>query len=193
MKMKARAPKASAPKGKVSSKSSSSKSSKETLEDILEAMMKDMYWAEKHVTKALGKMAKAAFNEDLREAFQSHQEETQRQIERLEKCFAILEVKPVAKKCEAMEGLTKEGDEVIEDHAKGNARDAALIAAAQKVEHYEISSYGTMRTMATVLGKVQCAELLEESKDEEAETDQKLTTLAEKINQLAAEIEVEVA
>lgn len=191
MKPKARAPKPS-PKSSTKKKVSA-KSSKETLEDILEDMMKDMYWAEKHLMKALGKMSKAAYNKDLKDAFESHQKDTQLQIERLEKCFATLEMKPVAKKCEAMAGLTKEGDEVMEEHEKGNARDAALIAAAQKVEHYEISSYGTMRTMATVLGKVQCAELLEESKDEEAETDEKLTTLAEKINQLAAEIEVEVA
>jgi len=185
MKTKTRAPKATAPKGKVSSKSS-----KETLEDILEDMMKDMYWAEKHLLKTLPKLAKAAYHEDLKEAFELHQDETQRQIERIEKCFAILELKPIAKKCEAMDGLAKEGAEVIEDYAKGHARDAALIAAAQKVEHYEISAYGTMRTMATVLGKVQCAELFEESKDEEAETDEKLTVLAETINQLAAEIEV---
>ena len=86
-------------------------------------------------------------------------------------------------------GLVKEGAEAIEAHEEGHARDAALIAAAQKVEHYEISAYGTMRTMASVLGRVQCAELLEETKDEEAETDMKLTELAEKINQLAAEVE----
>jgi ferritin-like metal-binding protein YciE len=174
-------------------KKANAKTSKESLEDILEDMLKDMYWAEKHVVKALTKMSKAAYHEELKDAFDAHRGETMLQIERLEKCFEILDVKPVAKKCEAMEGLTAEGADVIADHREGHARDAALIAAGQKVEHYEISAYGTMRTMANVLGKVQCAELLEESKDEEAETDQKLTALAEKINQLAAEIEEEVA
>lgn len=186
MKSRARVSKTPSSRKKVNSRSS-----KETLEDILEDMLKDIYWAEKYLVKALPKMAKAAYHEDLREAFEFHQEETQLQISRIEKCFEILEMKPIAKKCEAMEGLVKEGAEVMEDYEEGHARDAALIAAAQKIEHYEISAYGTMRTMATVLGKVQCAELFEDSKDEEAETDVKLTELAEKINQLAAEMEAE--
>lgn len=190
MKQKMQLSKASASTVKASSKTSI-KSSKETLEDILEDMMKDMYWAENHLLKALGKMATASHNDDLKAAFTHHQEETKLQISRLEECFEILDMKPVAKKCEAMEGLVKEGAEVIEEYEKGHARDAALIAAAQKAEHYEVSAYGTMRTMSTVLGKVQCAELLEMSKDEEAETDEKLTKLAERINQLAAEMEVE--
>ena len=168
-----------------------SKSSKETLEGIFEELLKDIYWAEKNLVKALPKMAKASYSEDLKEAFDLHLEETQRQLERIENCFNILEKKPVAKKCEAMEGLIKEAQEVIDSHEEGHARDAAIIAAAQKVEHYEISAYGTLRTMATVLGKVQCAELLEETKDEEAEADVKLTELATKINQLAAEMEKE--
>jgi len=168
--------------------------SQEGLMNIFEAMLKDTYWAEKHLTKALPKLAKAAFNEDLKEAFEAHAIETQGHIDRIEKCFEILEVKAVAKKCEAMEGLVKEGAEVIEDYEKGHARDAALIAAAQKVEHYEMSAYGTMRTMANVLGKTQCAALLEETKDEEYETDKKLNELAEEINQLAVKTkEVEVA
>ena len=168
------------------------KSSKETLADILEGMLKDIYWAEKHLTKALPKMAKASFNEDLKEAFETHLEQTQHQITRIEECFEVMGKKAVAKKCDAMEGLVKEGAESIQDHDPGNARDAALIAAAQKVEHYEISAYGTMRTMATVLGLTKCATLLEETKDEEAETDLGLTILAEKINLLAAEVELEV-
>ena len=186
---KNRSSRAATSRKKVSSKPQ--KSSKETLEDILEDMLKDTYWAEKHLAKALPKMAKAAYNEDLKEAIENHLEETKLQIDRLEKCFAIMEMKPVAKKCEAMHGLVEEGAEAIEDHQKGHARDAAIIAAAQKVEHYEISAYGTMRTMANVLGKVQCAELFEETKDEEAQADEKLTALADRINQLAAEIEVE--
>jgi len=169
----------------------SMKSSKETLEDIFEDLLKDIYWAEKHLTKALPKMSKAAFNQELKDAFLSHLEQTHQQIGRIEQCFELLEKKAVAKKCEAMEGLIKEGEETIEGHDEGHARDAGLIAAAQKVEHYEISAYGTLRTMATVLGKTQCAELLEVTKDEEAETDVKLTELSEKINQMACVLEEE--
>jgi ferritin-like metal-binding protein YciE len=167
------------------------KSSKENLEDIFEDQLRDIYWAEKHLIKALPKMARAAFNDELRDAFNSHLDETRMQVTRLEKCFELLEKKAMAKKCEAMEGLVEEGEEAIEEYDDGHARDAALIAAAQKVEHYEISAYGTLRTMANVLGKTQCAQLLEETKDEEAQADLKLTKLAERINQLAAELEEE--
>lgn len=188
MAMKTKTPKSN---NATSQGKKSIKSSKENLEDIFEDLLKDIYWAEKHLTKALPKLAKAAFNEDLKTAFESHLVQTEQQIGRLEECFKLLEKKAVAKKCDAMEGLVKEGEEVIEDHDEGHARDAALIAAAQKVEHYEISAYGTLRTMATVLGKAQCAQLLEETKDEEAETDVKLTELAVKINQLASELQEE--
>ncbi len=163
------------------------KSSKESLEDIFEDMLKDIYWAENHLAKALPKLAKAAYNEDLKDAFETHHKETIAQISRLEQCFALLEMKPQGKKCPAMQGLVEEGQEAISEYDSGHARDAALIGAAQKVEHYEISSYGTLRTIATVLGRVQCAELLENTKDEEAETDEKLTRLAEKINKMASE------
>jgi ferritin-like metal-binding protein YciE len=169
---------------------SGSKSSKETLEDIFEDMLKDIYWAEKNLLKALPKMAKASHSEELTEAFNLHLEQTQVQIQRIEDCFELLEKKATASKCEAMKGLIKEGEDTIEKYEKGHARDAAIIAAAQKIEHYEISAYGTMRTMAKVLEKTKCAELLEKTKDEEAETDANLTELAEKINQLAAEMEV---
>lgn len=162
------------------------KSSKESLEDIFEDMLKDIYWAENHLAKALPKMAKASYNEELKEAFESHLKETHGQITRLEKCFALLDMKPQGKKCAAMQGLVEEGQDAIDDHEAGHARDAALIGAAQKIEHYEISSYGTLRTMATVLGKVQCAELMEANKDEEAEADEKLTRLSEKINKWAS-------
>ncbi len=161
------------------------KSSQESLEDIFEDMLKDIYWAENHLAKALPKMAKASYNEDLKEAFEAHLKETKNQIARLEQCFSLLGMKAQGKKCPAMQGLVEEGQETIKEHESGHARDAALIGAAQKVEHYEISSYGTLRTMATVLGKVQCAELLEATKDEEAATDEKLTRLSEKINKLA--------
>lgn len=167
------------------------KSSKENLEDIFEDQLRDIYWAEKHLIKALPKMAKAAFNDELKDAFNTHLDETRMQLTRLEKCFEMLDKKAVAKKCEAMEGLVEEGEEVIEEYDEGHARDAALIAAGQKVEHYEISAYGTLRTMANVLGKSQCAQLLEDTKDEEVQADLKLTRLAEKINHLAAELEEE--
>lgn len=167
------------------------KSSKENLEDIFEDQLRDIYWAEKHLIKALPKMAKAAFNDELKDAFNTHLDETRMQVTRLEKCFEMLDKKAVAKKCEAMEGLVEEGEEVIEEYDEGHARDAALIAAGQKVEHYEISAYGTLRTMASVLGKSQCAQLLEDTKDEEVQADLKLTRLAEKINHLAAELEEE--
>jgi ferritin-like metal-binding protein YciE len=188
MKTKIKTPAKKAARQTVVKSSRSSKvikSSKESLEDIFEDMLKDIYWAENHLSKALPKMAKASHNEELKDAFESHLKETKGQISRLEQCFSLLGLKAQGKKCAAMEGLVEEGQDAIEDHEKSHARDAALIGAAQKVEHYEISSYGTLRTMATVLGKVQCAELLEASKDEEAATDEKLTRLSEKINKLA--------
>jgi ferritin-like metal-binding protein YciE len=167
------------------------KSSKDNLEDIFEDLLRDIYWAEKHLTKALPRMAKASFNEDLKSAFESHLEVTERQVKRLEQCFELLEKKAIGKKCPGMEGLVKEGDELVGELDEGHARDAGLIATAQKVEHYEISAYGTLRTMAKVLGKAQCAELLEETKDEEAEADQILNDLAERINQMACEVQEE--
>jgi ferritin-like metal-binding protein YciE len=162
----------------------SGRTTRETLEDIFENSLKDIYWAEKHLTKALAKMSKAAYNDELRDAFDAHLDETEMQIGKLEKCFELLDRKAVGKKCEAMEGLIKEGEEQIEEYDEGHPRDAALISAAQKIEHYEISAYGTLRSMANVLGMTQCAEILEEIKDEEAQTDVKLTELAERINQL---------
>ena len=165
------------------------KSSKESLEDTFEDLLKDIYWAEKHLTKALPRMSKASFNEDLKNAFTSHLEVTEQQVKRLERCFELLDKKAVGKKCVGMEGLVKEGEEVISDISEGHARDAGLIAAAQKIEHYEISAYGTLRTMAKVLGKAQCAELLEDTKDEEAEADQLLNDLSEQINKLACEVQ----
>ena len=157
------------------------------LQKLFEEELKDIYWAEKHLTKALPRMSKASFNKDLKSAFDSHLEVTEHQVKRLEQCFELLDKKAVGKKCVAMEGLVKEGEEVITDLDEGHARDAGLIAAAQKVEHYEISAYGTLRTMAKVLGKAQCAELLEETKDEEAEADQLLNDLSERINKMAIE------
>jgi ferritin-like metal-binding protein YciE len=191
MKTKSQSAKTNGSSSRSTSSKKSGKNSKESLEDIFEATLKDIYWAEKHLAKALGKLSKAAYNEELKEAFETHMEETEMQIQKVEKCFELLGKKATAKKCEAMEGLIKEGEEQVEEYEEGHARDAALIGAAQKVEHYEISAYGTLRTMATVLGMTQCAEILEEIKDEEVETDVKLTELAEKINQLACEVDEE--
>jgi len=135
----------------------------------------DLYDAEKQLLKALPKMAKAASEEDLKEAFESHLEETQGHIERLEQVFDIFEQPAKGKKCKAMQGLVEEADELI----KENEGDAALICAAQKVEHYEIASYGSLVAWARVLGEEQAAELLEETLDEEKAADEKLTSIAE--------------
>lgn len=176
---------------KTAPRKTSMKSSKDTLTDIFEDLLKDIYWAEKHLVKALPKMAKAAHNDELKQAFENHLEETKSQVTKVERCFSNIDKKATAKKCEAMEGLVKEGAEAIEEYSKGHARDAALIAAAQKVEHYEISSYGTLRTMANVLGMDECVEILSEIEQEESETDDKLTELSENINQLAADFDEE--
>jgi len=130
----------------------------------------------------LPKMAKAAASEELRMGFETHLEETEKQIERLEAIFEELGENPKGKKCKAMAGLIDEGKEVIEEDGEDAVKDAALIAAAQKVEHYEIASYGTLRTYAQLLGNKKAAELLQETLDEEAATDEKLTELAQNIN-----------
>ena len=168
-------------------KTDSPQKSKESLTNVFEDLLNDIYWAEKYLVRSLPKLAKAAYNEELRTAFEKHMNETTLQVTRIEQCFEKLSLKAEASKCEAMEGLVKEANEAIAGYSDGNVRDAALIAAAQKIEHYEICAYGTLRTIAKVMGRVQCAELLEQSKDEEAEADQKLTELAEKINALACE------
>lgn len=155
---------------------------------LFEDELKDIYWAEKALTKALPKMAKNATSPELVEALQNHLEETQGQIQRLEQVFEILGKKAVAKKCEAMEGLIKEGDEIMKDTEKGAMRDAGIISAGQKVEHYEIASYGTLRTFAQTLGLDDAAALLQETLDEEKGADETLTEVAESaINVEAAE------
>jgi ferritin-like metal-binding protein YciE len=159
----------------------------EDLTKLVEDLLKDMYWAEKHLTKALPKMSKAADAPELQEAFDMHLQETEGQIERLEQVFEHFGLTVRAKKCEAMEGLVEEGKEVIENHDKGSVRDAALIIAAQKVEHYEIAAYGSLRTLAQVLGNDEAAQLLQETLDEEGETDKKLTEIALSINEIASE------
>jgi len=153
--------------------------------------IKDIYWAEKHIVKTLPKMQKAAHSETLKQAFEDHLEETKEHVNRLEQVFQILGEKAQAKKCDAMEGITKEGESIIEETEEGTSvRDVGLILAAQKVEHYEISTYGGLAQLARTLGKVDVADLLESTLKEEKKTDQRLTEVAEDgINYEAAEEE----
>lgn len=150
-----------------------------TLEDVFVHELKDLLSAEKQLTKALPKMAKAASSPKLREAFESHLEETQQQIERLEEVFGTLDIAARAVKCKAMEGLIEEGQEVLDGPYEDAARDAALIAVANKVEHYEIASYGTVVAFARQLGHSEAERLLTETLKEERYADQSLTSLAE--------------
>lgn len=142
--------------------------------------LKDIYWAEKHLVKALPKMQKAATSTELAAAFEKHTLETQTHIETLEQVFALLDEKATAKKCDAMEGLVEEAKGIMEDTDKGSmTRDAGLILAAQKVEHYEIATYGTLRTLAETMGHTDVANLLQQTLDNEKETDVALTKVAE--------------
>lgn len=142
--------------------------------------LKDIYWAEKHLVKALPKMKKAATSPELAAAFEKHTGETESHISRLEEVFALLDEKAAAKKCDAMEGLLEEAKSIMEDTDTGTMiRDAGLILAAQKVEHYEIATYGTLRTLANNMGHTAVADLLQKTLDNEKETDVALTTIAE--------------
>jgi len=150
-----------------------------TLRDLFVHELKDLYSAENQIIKALPKMAKAATSAELQQAFEHHLEQTKEQVTRLESIFENLEVSPRGKKCKAVEGLIEEGKEILEEDAEDAVRDAALIGAAQRVEHYEIAGYGCARTYARLLGEEEAAELLQQTLDEEADTDKKLTGLAE--------------
>lgn len=142
--------------------------------------IKDIYWAEKHLLKAIPKMSKAAHSPELKEAFNHHLEETKGHVERLEQVFEILGFKPQAKKCEAMDGITKEGDSIVEETEAGTStRDVGLILAGQKVEHYEISTYGGLTQLAKNLGHDDIADILETTLNEEKTADETLTTIAE--------------
>jgi len=159
----------------------------DSLDILLEEELKDIYSAEKQLLKALPKMAKKASSDELRTAFEEHLTVTEGQVTRLEEVFEVLGKTAKAKTCKAMEGLIEEATELMEEDADDAVMDAGLIAAAQKVEHYEIASYGTVRTWANLCGKEDAAELLQETLDEEAEADQKLTELAESLVNPAAE------
>lgn len=149
------------------------------LKELFIEELKDLYWAEKHLTKALPKMAKAATSKKLAKAFEDHLSVTENHVSRLEEAFEMLEETAKAKKCEAMEGLVSEAETAIEDTDDGTAtRDAALIIAAQKAEHYEIASYGSLVQLAKTMGRKDVADLLQQTLEEEKETDVLLTELA---------------
>lgn len=156
-----------------------------SLEALFEDTLRDMYYAEKKLTRILPKMAKKASSEDLAEAFTSHAEETKAQVDRIEQVFSLLDKTPRAKKCEALEGLSKEGDHVMEEADGDSVMDVGLIASAQAVEHYEIARYGTLIAWAKEMGLTQAAGLLEESLAEEKAADEKLNGLAETANPAA--------
>ena len=151
----------------------------DSLNELYVDHLKDMYSAETQITKALPRMAQKASSPDLKAAFEEHLQQTNGQIQRLEQIFQTLEKSPRGKKCVGMEGLLEEGKEVMSDDMEPEVLDAALIAAAQKVEHYEISSYGTARAYARLLGDKTAAQLLTQTLEEEVGADEKLTELAE--------------
>ena len=161
------------------------------LKDFFEDELKDIYWAEKNIVKAFPKMQKAATSEKLQQAFEEHLQQTQTHVERLEQVFEILGKKAQAKKCDAMAGILEEGNGIIGETEKGTAtRDVGLILSAQKVEHYEIATYGGLSQLAITLGLVEVAVLLEQTLEEEKETDALLTEIAESdVNYAAAEEE----
>lgn len=153
----------------------------QNLKDLYVDALRDIYNAENQLTKALPKLAKAANAPELKAAFEKHLEETRIQVERLDQIFEDLGASAKGKRCRGMEGIVEEGAEMLEADGDLSVIDAGLIAAAQKAEHYEIANYGCVRTWAEMLGESQAAELLQETLDEEAATDQKLTQLAEHI------------
>jgi ferritin-like metal-binding protein YciE len=168
------------------------KSEESMLKELFIDELKDIYWAEKHLTKALPKMKKACTSEELANAFEEHLEVTENQITRVEQVFGMLDMPARAKKCEAMSGLVEEAQGLIEELPKGTAvRDAGLIIAAQKVEHYEIAAYGSLVQLAKTMGMQEIADLLQETLDEEKEADVTLTELAVSGINIGAENETE--
>jgi ferritin-like metal-binding protein YciE len=153
-----------------------------TLNDLFIDELKDLYSAENQLLKALPKMAKAASDRGLKDAFTSHLTETKGHVQRLTQIFKKLGVSPTGKTCKAMKGLVEEGKEVMEEDAEPEVMDAALIASAQRVEHYEMAGYGCVRTYAQLLGESQAAKLLQQTLDEEGAADKKLTSLSKNIN-----------
>ena len=164
---------------------------KKSLRELYIDELRDLYNAETQLVKALPKMAKAAANDQLKEAFEEHLRETSEQVSRLEQIFEQLGEKASGKKCLGMEGLVKEGSETMKEDYEDNVKDAGIIGAAQRVEHYEMAGYGTVRAFAELLGENGHVSLLEKTLEEEKNADQKLTQLAEEINPQAAEAESE--
>jgi ferritin-like metal-binding protein YciE len=158
-----------------------------TLDDLFFTTLKDIYYAERKILKNLPRMAKAAESQELRQAFETHREETQGQIERIEQVFELLGKRASGKTCEAINGILEEGESVMEDFGESAAADAAILAAAQAVEHYEIVRYGTLKTWAQELGMQDAVRLIDQNLQEEKKTDLLLTQLAEaRVNQKAA-------
>jgi ferritin-like metal-binding protein YciE len=164
-----------------------------TLSDLFYDTLRDIYWAEKHLLKALPKMSKKAANPELAEALEIHRVETEGHVERLEQVFEVINKAPRAKKCEAMVGLSAEGDHVLEEVEDETVRDVGIIGAAQAVEHYEIARYGTLATWAKLLGHEDAAKLLGATLEEEKAADEILSGLAESINAEAEFKEEETA
>jgi ferritin-like metal-binding protein YciE len=164
-----------------------------TLQKLYTDELRDLYNAENQLMKALPKMAKAASSEELKEAFEKHLEQTKTHVERLEQVFEELGEKPKGKTCRAMKGLIEEGSEILEEDGEESVLDAGIIVAAQKVEHYEIAGYGSVRTFAHLLGKDKSAELLQTTLDEESETNEILNKLAESVVNPEAVRETELA
>jgi len=165
----------------------------DTLQKLYTNELRDLYNAEHQLLKALPKMAKAASSEDLKDAFEKHLEQTKSHVERLEQVFEELNEKPKGKTCRAMKGLVEEGSEILQQDGEESVLDAGIIVSAQKVEHYEIAGYGSVRTFAHLLGQNKAAELLQTTLDEEAETNQVLNRLAESIVNPEALMETELA
>ncbi|MCC6494764.1 MAG: ferritin-like domain-containing protein [Propionibacteriaceae bacterium] len=149
------------------------------LDSLFYDTLRDMYYAERHILRTLPKLQKAAVSDELKSAFEHHHTETEGQIQRLEKVFGLIDRKPTSKRCDAIDGILKEGDEHLEEYQDSPAADAAMIASAQAVEHYEITRYGTLRRWAKMLGIPEGADLLTESLEEESRTDELLTRIAE--------------
>ncbi|HZR60270.1 MAG TPA: ferritin-like domain-containing protein [Xanthobacteraceae bacterium] len=150
-----------------------------TLDDLFEETLKDIFYAENKILKALPKMAKAAQSDDLKAAFEKHLEETEEHVSRLEQVFKMIEVAPRGKKCEAIEGIIEEGADIMKEFKGAPALDAGLVSAAQAVEHYEIARYGTLKRWAEMMGLDEAVQLLEETLEEEKNTDAALTELAD--------------
>ena len=164
------------------------------LNELFHTELKDIYWAEKHLVGAMDKMQKAAFSEELQQAIGEHIKQTKEHVTRLEKVFELMGYEPQGEKCDGIEGLTKEGERIIEETEEGTStRDVGLILAAQKVEHYEIATYGTLGRLARILGKNEVADILGKTLNEEKVTDMNLTQIAEKNINYASSQELQEA